>query len=441
MATAPPGPGCLWRSLLLLVTAVYLIPIGVPIFRDGDRLLVATDWQRALRLLRDSLGGRYGDLVVAAPWLPTDHPSAREQRLAEVTSNDGIRLEPLFDARARARSFWVVEFRRMLALFRLWIQKSKVVHTGLDELYRPTMEVAFLMAVKRGVPTVFVQDTDIVVQSVQLAALNKSGLRSAGGYAWLFEQVCRASVARADLTLLKGKALMNRYGRYARNAREFQNTSYVSTEVVASSGVEARLSTLTDPRPLRFVYSGRLVDRKGVAESIRILQLARQRGARVAFDIIGGGPEEAALRELVSLANLEDVVRFRGSLPYGSELIQELSGFDAMLFTPLAEDTPRMIFDGYAAGLPLVASAIPYVEERAVEERATVLLPSSDIEQAAERIVALDKNRQELVALSRAALEAGRYHAADAWYQRRAEWTHEAVGRQNTAGRNSSFVR
>jgi glycosyltransferase involved in cell wall biosynthesis len=419
---------------------VYLIPIGVPIFRDGDRLFVATDWQRALRLLRDSLGGRYGDLVVAAPWLPTDHPHAKEQRLGPVASDDGIRLEPLFDARTRARSFWVVEFRRMLALFRLWLEEAKIVHTGLDELYRPTMEVAFLMAVKRGVPTVFVQDTDIVVQSVQLAALNKTGLHTAGGYAWLFESICRASVARADLTLLKGKALMERYGRYARNAHEFQNTSYVSTEVQAPSVIEARLRTLTDPRPLRFVYSGRLVVRKGVAESIRILHLARQRGARATLDIIGGGPEEPALRELVLQSGLEDVVRFRGSLPYGTELIQELSGFDALLFTPLAEDTPRMIFDGYAGGLPLVASAIQYVKERANEERATVLLPWNGIEKAAERIVALDKNRQDLVALSHAALEAGQYHAADAWYRRRADWTHEAMGRRNAAARTSTSV-
>ncbi|MFN3592228.1 MAG: hypothetical protein ACK4TG_08575, partial [Thermaurantiacus sp.] len=49
---------------------MYLIPITVPIFMDGDQPMLATDWKRALVLLRDSLGGRFGPLVVAAPFAP-----------------------------------------------------------------------------------------------------------------------------------------------------------------------------------------------------------------------------------------------------------------------------------------------------------------------------------------------------------------------------------
>src|SRR5256885_9741694 len=115
-----------------------------------------------------------------------------------------------------------------------------------------------------------------------------------------------------------------------------------------------------------------------------------------------------------------EAVRLAGTAPYGPELLRRLATFDALLFPPTAEDTPRMIFDGYAAGLPLVGDAIPYVCERADEEHATLLLPA-DAGEAAARLAALAADRRPLADLTRAAHRAGEYHAADAWYKRRAE--------------------
>lgn len=89
-----------------------------------------------------------------------------------------------------------------------------------------------------------------------------------------------------------------------------------------------------------------------------------------------------------------------------------------------------MIFDGYASGLPLIGAEIPYVRERAAEERATLLLPRGDVASAARRLVALDRDRGALIPLARAALRAAHEHAADVWYKRRAAWTHDAVARR-----------
>src|SRR5688572_4676265 len=88
---------------------MYLVLVPVPIIVDGDRRLVGTEWKRALILLRDSLEARYGEIVVAAPWVPADAPAAREQAAVPIDKDDGIRLEPLFDARVRARAFWTSE--------------------------------------------------------------------------------------------------------------------------------------------------------------------------------------------------------------------------------------------------------------------------------------------------------------------------------------------
>jgi glycosyltransferase involved in cell wall biosynthesis len=93
-----------------------------------------------------------------------------------------------------------------------------------------------------------------------------------------------------------------------------------------------------------------------------------------------------------------------------------------------------MIFDGYAAGLPLLAFNIDYVQERYDQEHAAFLLPRNQIEESATGLARLGRNPGQLAELSRRARAAAEYHSAENWYRRRAEWTIEAVERHARAG-------
>jgi len=413
---------------------VYLVPIQVPIYLDGDRRLVTTEWFRSLELLRDSFGGRFGQIAVAAPTLPAKSASV-EQTLVEVPKNaDGLELFPSFDKRCRARRFWLHDRARWQSDLALLTGRAEVVHAGVDDVYRPIAFEGFRIGLRFGKPTVFVQDTDNVVQQRQLVAGQGPALRAkVGAYTWIYERMCRWGVARADLSLLKGSALIRRYGAYAKNAKEFHDTSFSAADIVARDELERRLATLSQPRPLRLVYCGRLTGRKGVDRSLGILARAIALGASVEFDVIGDGTERQGLESLAESAGIKQRVRFLGSLPYDAALLKGLAGYDGLLFTPTAEDTPRMIFDGYAAGLPLVAFDIGYVRERLEQEHATFLLPREQIEESAAGLARLCRNPGQLAELSRSARVAAEYHSAENWYRRRAEWTIEAVERHARA--------
>ncbi|MET0384548.1 MAG: glycosyltransferase, partial [Polyangiales bacterium] len=250
----------------------------------------------------------------------------------------------------------------------------------------------------------------------------------ARAYSDLYERGMRFGVQRATLSLLKGRALHARYGRFAKNAKNFQDTSYLSREVVDLPRLERRLERLrTRKRPLRLVYCGRLEARKGLDESIDALMRARAAGAAVTFDIIGDGAERDALERQAANLGAGKAITFHGMRKYGPELLSDLAEYDAMFFTPIAEDTPRMIFDGYAAGLPLIGYAIEYVREREAEDGAARSVAARDPAAAADLLCALDRDREQLAKLARRAHDAALYHAADAWYRRRAEWTYEAA--------------
>lgn len=208
---------------------------------------------------------------------------------------------------------------------------------------------------------------------------------------------------------------------------------YRRADVVPEALVRERLEGLSSARPLRLVYCGRMVARKGLHVSLEVLHRARLQGVTAEFDVIGAGPDEPALRRQAEELGL--AVRFLGSFPYGSNIIRRLAGYDLLLFTPTEEDTPRMLFDGYAAGLPVLGTRIPFVEYRAGADRAASTFPVGDAAAGAKALAALDGQRDRLRDLSLRAREAGLHHASENWRQRLRDWTLEAVERRRAAAR------
>jgi len=413
---------------------MYLVTIQVPIYVAGSDRLLTTDWKRSLLLLRDSFDGRFGRLQVVAPSLLVQ-TRAPEQALEPVAASDDIELFPSFPLDTRARDFWRKYLRVWQADVGARIPSADVVHSGFYDVYRPIDFVGFLAAWRAGKPSVFVQDTDQVRQQHQLAA--QKTLRKRVGahvYGAAYERSVRFGVSRASLSLLKGQALQARYGRFAKNAKNFHDTSYLSDEIVPLERIERRnAELLAGQRPVRLVYCGRLLARKGLKDSLSALALARRDVARVTLDIIGDGPERAALQDQAVRLGIADAVTFHGTRVYGKQLLSDLADYDALLFTPSAEDTPRMIFDGYAAGLPVLGYGIEYMREREREDAAARCVPVGDTVAAAALLRSMDRQRAALAELARAAHTAALYHAADAWYRRRAEWTYEAVARHGRA--------
>jgi glycosyltransferase involved in cell wall biosynthesis len=408
---------------------MYLIPITVPIFLDGDRPLLATDWKRALVLLRDSLGGRYGPLVVAAPFAPA---AESDQPLEEVgLAADGIEPLPLFPRDTRLRTYWRGTGQRVAGIIGDRLDRTKVLHGTVEDPLRPFCYRALMAAARAGVPTILVQDQDVTASMRDIG--DRRTLRArlmTEVQARAHEVQTRRATRAADLCLFKGRGTIAHYGGLARSVLPIEDTSYLSHEVVPEPEVRARLASLVGTaRPLRFGFCGRLVHLKGLDRSLRILAAARAMGANVGFDIVGTGPEEGRLRALASELGMQEHVRFVGGMAYGPALIRRLGQCDALLFNPRMSETPRMFFDAYAAGLPLVADAIDYVLERRDAEGAAVVLPWHRDDEAAGIVARLDAERGQLVPLTDRALEARLFHAADMWYRRRAEATHEMVER------------
>lgn len=408
---------------------MYLIPITTPVYVEGDKTFVQTPWKRSLELLRDSLGGRYGPLVSAAPMAPAE---TSDQPLSPAGPGEEIELLPLFERSMSAREYWKSGTHKATqAQLAPYMGADSVVHATVSDPLRPFSNTALQTAVKAGLPTVFVLDQDDATSMQDL--VKDQGFKKRMKVrliAKLFERQARRAASTAGLCFFKGAPTVARYGAIAQDLLQIENTSFLTEELPDEAPIRARLADLQKAnRPLEFAFAGRLVALKGLDRSLALIAAARAEGANVRLSIIGGGPEEAALKALAGELGLADHVSFLGPMEYGPPLLNKLAEFDALLFNPRISETPRMLFDAYAAGLPIVADAITYVQEREAGEGATVSFPWNDDAAAVAAIVGLDRDRGRMSELTQNALAARVTHAADNWYKRRADATHAMVER------------
>lgn len=243
-------------------------------------------------------------------------------------------------------------------------------------------------------------------------------------YRWLLERIQRRAVRAADLSLLKGELLIERYSRYAKNPKKFYDTSYSLESVIAAEELNRKVSETH--RSMRVLSLGRLVDIKNTDHVVVAFAEASKRGLHATLDIIGGGPEQPRLEALISKHGLQDRVRLLGAKPYDDALLREVSKYDLMVFASTSEETPRSLFDAMAGGCALLCYDIPFTREIIESARCGVLAERGSIASLTDGLLELGTKRDRLGTAALSARNFALKNSSDQWYARRAQWTSEA---------------
>ncbi len=106
-------------------------------------------------------------------------------------------------------------------------------------------------------------------------------------------------------------------------------------------------------KPVRFVFTGRLVDWKGVQFLLEAFQIV-QRDIDVVLEIVGDGPLIHRLKKQAESAGISHCIKFHGWL-YHEELIKILLDADIFVMPSLRESCGISILEAMAVGLPVIA--------------------------------------------------------------------------------------
>jgi glycosyltransferase involved in cell wall biosynthesis len=174
-----------------------------------------------------------------------------------------------------------------------------------------------------------------------------------------------------------------------------------------------------------------------VHHTIRAISEAASRGVNVTLDVIGDGPAEEELKQLATSVGIAQRVRFLGLRPYGPELLREIAAYHLMLFTSTAEETPRSLFDGMAAGCGLLAFDLSFTRQVVEQCGHGAVVARGDVRRLADELLSLDRQRQKLIDWMKTAARCAPEHTAEVWYRRRAQWTFDAYDRHQRAARDT----
>jgi glycosyltransferase involved in cell wall biosynthesis len=145
-----------------------------------------------------------------------------------------------------------------------------------------------------------------------------------------------------------------------------------------------------------FVFFGRLGPEKGLRTFIQALALAGAKGW-----IVGTGPEETGLKELVSQTGAD--VEFLG-YRQGEALFGAIRGARAMVLpSEWYENAPMSVMEAYALERPVIGAAIGGIPELIREGETGAVFPSGDAEALAARMTEfMQKPEDDILAMGKA---------------------------------------
>jgi glycosyltransferase involved in cell wall biosynthesis len=208
-----------------------------------------------------------------------------------------------------------------------------------------------------------------------------------------------------------GPDLAERYA-HARRLLELTVSLVPAADVIGESEALVRSAG-----PVRGVLSvGRLDNEKNPLLLIDVIAALHESDSEWRLVIVGDGPLRAQIEARVEELALTDAVDVRGYIPIDGELPSLYASSDVFLHVSWTEGVPQVLFEAFAAGLPVVATDVGGVAQ-AVDGAALLIAPGDALAaaKALERVAEDASLRRRLI---RQGLERVREHTLEAETQR-----------------------
>lgn len=137
--------------------------------------------------------------------------------------------------------------------------------------------------------------------------------------------------------------------------------------------------------PQRVVFVGRLDSVKGGRLLLEAFGQLRARHPQALLEIVGDGPDRAAMEARAAELGLGDRATFLGYRTQ-DQVAQVLSRADMLVLPSFAEGVPVVLMEAMASSLPVVSTRIAGIPELVTDHEAGFLAPAGDMETLVARI-------------------------------------------------------
>jgi colanic acid/amylovoran biosynthesis glycosyltransferase len=164
--------------------------------------------------------------------------------------------------------------------------------------------------------------------------------------------------------------------------------------------------------PVRLLFCGRFVEKKGLADCLRAVSTVIRQGFDIHLRVVGDGELRPEVESLIEDLGLGGKVDLLGFIPY-SQLLGELNNAQILIAPSLSAldgdsegGAPVILLDAQANGLPILSTTHADIPEVVVDGQSAYLAPEGDAAALAEGLIGLIMHPEDWPAMG----AAGRAH-------------------------------
>ncbi len=213
------------------------------------------------------------------------------------------------------------------------------------------------------------------------------------------EAVNRWCVNRADLPLFTQREYVKELlTRHPERGHVIQ-ASWIDEAVMMDTAAAAeawRAKRATEPRALRMLFAGRLVEEKGVRILMEAVRRLERRGTPVELDVLGEGSLREEVEQAAHGLNGRARIRLLGTIEYGPRFFELLRGYDVLVLPSISDEQPRIVYDAFSQAVPILGSATAGIRECVTDGVTGILCAAGDPEALAAAAAWCASHRDEL---------------------------------------------
>ncbi len=234
------------------------------------------------------------------------------------------------------------------------------------------------------------------------------------------ESIARLMARNADLTLFTSAAYRNSMvpaGQH--DAHVFKAVWVTREQILPRSELNARFQLRSRERPLVVGFAARLLPEKGVRVLLEALGRI-EAGVAMTVKVLGTGELYDEIRQFALPADSRVTIKMLGMVEYGADFYKEVDTWDLVVVPSLSVEQPRIVFDAFARGVPVLASDTSALAECVSDGRDGWLFPTGDASAMAQRLTRLARNCSVLEACACQAIETAAAHSHERMHEERA---------------------
>ena len=223
---------------------------------------------------------------------------------------------------------------------------------------------------------------------------------SLSGRLWEKVRVLGQWLFRHDPVFIKGQArsqvilVCNREAMSAMPKRWTDKVQLFPVNGISSRDLDLAGEDHVVDSQFRVLSAGSLIRVKGFSLAIRAFQKFAEIYPSSTFSIIGSGPEESRLRDVVKRTHLETNVQLVPAVPR-DELLAKMASCDVFLFPSLRDGGGAVVIEAMSAGKPVVCLDVGGPAMHVTEDCGIKIEPRSPKDAAHQLARALERLRQD----------------------------------------------